>query len=137
MSINKKPKIGVGVYIRKDNKILFMLRKSSHGTGTWHPPGGKLEYKESFEECAIREVLEEVNLKIRNVKLMGVTNDIFEEDEHYITIHMVADYESGLEKIMEPDKCEDLKWFNWDNLPKPLFKSNENFLKLNINPFNF
>ncbi|NQU78099.1 NUDIX domain-containing protein [Candidatus Falkowbacteria bacterium] len=133
---DKQTRVGLGVLILKDNKVLFGKRKNSHGEGCWCAPGGHLEFGESFESCAARETLEEVDIKIKNIRLGTVTNDIFEkEDKHYITIIMVADYDSGEVKLMEPEKCEKWDWFSWDNLPEPLFLPEINLLKQGYNPF--
>ena len=62
-------------------------RKGSHGEGTWSVPGGHLEFGETIENCAKREVYEETGLVITDVTVAGITNDIFSEEEtHYITI---------------------------------------------------
>ena len=56
MAIEKSVKVGVGLYILNSNhQLLLGLRKSIHGNGTWCPPGGHLEYGESFEQAAVRE----------------------------------------------------------------------------------
>ena len=92
--MEKRPQVGIGVMVVKDNKVLLGKRKNSHGDGTWCFPGGHLEYKESWEECARRETLEETDLKIKNLKFGIATNDIFEkEDKHYITIIITSEYE--------------------------------------------
>ena len=49
-----KPKVGMGIMILKDGKILLGKRKNSHGSGEYAFPGGHLEYMESFEGCAKR-----------------------------------------------------------------------------------
>lgn len=123
-------RVGIGVCIFKDNKILLGKRKGSHGENTWCFPGGHLELKESWEECSIRETREETNLEIDNIKMIGVTNDIFEkEGKHYITIFMRADYKSGELVRMEPSKCEKWEWFKSNDLPKPLFLPILNYIK--------
>lgn len=133
--MEERPKIGVAVYILKDNKVLLLRRKGSHGEGTWCPPGGHLEFGESLEDCAVREALEETNVKIKNIRFGTATNDIFkEEKKHYITIHMIADYASGEAKIIEPGKCTDIGWFSWRALPKPLFLPVENLVKKGYSP---
>ena len=77
------PKIGIGVIIIKDNKVLLGKRKSSHGKNSWAPPGGHLEFNEQIEECAIRETKEETNLEIKNLRIGPITNDIHkDEDKH-------------------------------------------------------
>jgi len=125
-----RPKVGVGVYIfNSKNEILFLRRQGAHGEGSWCPPGGHLEFGESFVDCARREVFEEVGVKIKNVKFFGLTNDIFDEGKHYITIAMRAEIKSGKVKIMEPDKMTDLGWFHAKKLPKPLFLPVKNFFK--------
>lgn len=133
----KRPKVGIGVIIIKDGNILLGKRKNAHGEGSWSFPGGHLEFNETWEDCADRETMEETGLGITNIRFGTATNDIFKvEDKHYITIFMLADYHSGEARVMEPDKCEGWKWFNWDKLPRPIFLPIQNLLKKNYTPFN-
>lgn len=135
--MQNRPGVGVGVCIIKDGKILFGKRKNAHGEGDWCFPGGHLEFNESWEECAKRETLEETGIKIKNIRFATATNDLFlKEKKHYITIFMLADYDSGEVKIMEPDKCEKWDWFDWNEPPQPLFQSSLNLRKQNFDPFN-
>ena len=134
-AIQQRPKVGVGVIIVRDGKVLLGKRKGAHGAGSWSFPGGHLEFNESLEECAIRETAEETGVTIKNVKKLTFTNDIFEaEGKHYITCYMKADLDSGEVKIMEPNKCEEWAWFEWNKLPQPLFVPIQNLIKENINP---
>ena len=136
-SINA-PKVGVGVIIINDNKVLLGKRNNSLGDGTWAFPGGKLDYNESIEDCAMREVLEETGLSIKNIRQGPYTNDIFViEGMHYITVFVIADYDSGKPSVMEPNKCEVWEWFLWDDMPSPLFLPLQNLLEQGFNPFNY
>lgn len=97
-------------------------RKGAHGEGTWSVPGGHLEFGETIEEGAQREVREETGLEIGDIKIEGVTNDIFEEEgKHYITIWITSQWKQGEPHIKEPDKLLDLRWYNFDTLPEELF----------------
>lgn len=130
------PRVGLGICLLKDGKVLFGKRRNSHGDGSWCFPGGHLELNETFEQCARREVLEETNLKIKNIRFATITNDVFEgEGKHYVTIYMLADYDSGELTNMEPHKCEKWEWFDWDSPPNPLFLCQQNLIKSGFNPF--
>jgi 8-oxo-dGTP diphosphatase len=105
-------------------------RKNAHGAYTWSPPGGHLEFGESFEACAEREVLEETGLSIKNIRRYRITNDIFDkEDKHYVTLIMAADYTAGVPQLLEPHKCYVWQWFALDQLPDNLFLSMKNMMK--------
>ena len=119
--MSKEPKVGIGVIISREGKILLGKRISKHGHGQWAIPGGKLEYGESWEACAQREVAEETGLEVTNIENLKVINHIFDDGQHWIIIFMKADYVTGEAKNMEPDKCEGWEWFAWDNLPDNLF----------------
>jgi 8-oxo-dGTP diphosphatase len=116
-----RPKIGVGVLISHNEQYLLMKRKGAHGVGTWAPPGGHLEFGESVVECAKREAFEETNLQIKNVLFLTITEDIFAQEQHYITLWVAAEYDSGILKNNEPEKCEDIGWFTKDQFPQELF----------------
>ena len=132
----ERPKVGVGVLVRRNGKILMGERKASHGSGTWCPPGGHLEYGESFEECAQREVREETGLEIENIQFGAVTNDIFEkEQKHYVTIIMIADGLRDNPEVTEPDKWGRWEWFEWEKLPEPVFLSVQNAVNQGFDPF--
>lgn len=115
-------RVGIGVFVFKDGKFLMQKRQGSHGEGTWSLPGGHLEFGESFEETARREVKEESNLEIKNIRFGAVTNDHFvDEHKHYVTIWMLSDWAGGELKNMEPNKCTAQTWNTFDDLPEPLF----------------
>lgn len=117
------PRVGVAVFVWKDNKFLMGRRRGSHGHDTWSIPGGHLEYGESIDECASREVFEETNMRIKNIRLLTITNDIFkEEKKHYLTIWLEADWQKNTPKIKEPEKCVAQKWHTFRDLPAPLFE---------------
>jgi len=120
---SKRPKVGVAVVIWQGGKILMLKRHGSHGAGTWSIPGGHLEYEESWEACAKREVMEEVGINITNIRFFAATNDIFaDEGKHFISIWVECDLVSGEPKIMEPHKILDLQWCTLQDLPVPLFE---------------
>ena len=133
--LTKRPLVGVGAIVLREGKVLLGKRKSSHGEGTWCFPGGHLEFGEAPEECAIREVYEEAGITIKNVRRGPFTNDFFEQTQkHYITIYMIADFDEGEVRVMEPEKCEQWQWFSWNDLPQPLFLPLKNFRASRFNP---
>lgn len=131
-----RPFVGVAVIVTHNNKVLLGKRKGAHGAGAWAFPGGHLEFNESIEGCAVREVYEETGLSIKNCRFVTCTNDLFKDNnKHYVTLFVVCEYESGEPEIKEPDKCEEWKWFSWNEFPEPLFLSLKNLLNQGFNPF--
>lgn len=117
-----KTGVGVGVFVCKDGKFIMGQRKGAHGAGSWSVPGGWLEFGESFQDAAIREVKEETGMDIENVRFGAVSNNIFLDDNvHSVTIWMLSDWKKGEPTITEPDKFIDQKWVDFDSLPSPLF----------------
>lgn len=131
------PRVGVGVIIMRDDKVLFGKRKGSHGSGSWSFPGGHLEMYESFSGCAKRETMEETGLEIDVIReLPIVTNDFFKEDGmHYVTAYVRANYIVGEAEVLEKDKCEEWKWVDWDSLPEKLFIPVKNLKEGGYDPF--
>ncbi len=128
--MSKRPAIGVAVIVLKNGKCLLGKRINAHGSGTWAFPGGHLEFNESIQGCAEREVLEETGLSIKKTRFATCTNDIFrDEEKHYVTLFVVAEYASGDLELKEPDKCEKWDWFNWNEFPEPRFLPLENLLE--------
>lgn len=124
-----RPFVGTAVFVIRDGKFLFQQRRGSHGEGTWSTPGGYLEFGETLEQCAQREVREETGMEIKNVRIGAVTNDIFKNDgKHFVTVWLVSEWKSGEPLITEPDKCIKQQWVDFDSLPQPLFQPWEQFL---------
>lgn len=52
------------VLVRRANQVLLIHKKTGLGEGKVNGPGGKLEVGERWEECARREVMEELSLSL-------------------------------------------------------------------------
>lgn len=122
MEQQNKPKVGVGVMILKDDKVLFGKRKGSHGEGEYAFPGGHLEYMESFEDCAKREVKEECGIEIKNIRFQFLANVIKYVPKHYVHVGLLADWKNGEPEVLEPEKSEFWNWYEIDKLPQPMFE---------------
>ncbi len=127
--------VGFGVMILKDNKVLLGKRHEDpekadsllNGAGTWTMPGGKLDFGESFEQGAVREVLEETGIKIKNTSVICINNDIV-ETAHFITIGLLCTDFEGSPEVMEPDEITEWGWFDLEDLPSPLYFPSEKVL---------
>ncbi|MBI4363746.1 MAG: NUDIX domain-containing protein [Candidatus Doudnabacteria bacterium] len=119
----QKPKVGVGIMILKEEKILLAQRKSSHGAGEYAFPGGHLEYMESFEDCVKREIAEECGIQIKNIRFLFLANLKKYAPKHYVHVGLVADWAGGEPQILEPQKSEEWNWYSLDQLPDNLFET--------------
>lgn len=117
------PRVGIGVIVCNDlGEILLSKRQNSHGHNSFAPPGGHLEFFETIEDCSIREVEEEVGIRIESPEFIAITNDFFKEEEkHYISIFMKAKYQGCKVQNMEPHLSKEWCWYNINQLPKNLF----------------
>lgn len=118
-----KIRVGIGIMVFKDGKILLAKRKNAHGSGEYAFPGGHLEYMESFEQCARREIAEECGIKVKNLRFQILQNLKAYAPKHVVHIGLIGEWESGEPQILEPDKQESWDWYDMHNLPSPLFAS--------------
>ncbi len=124
MDFQKRPKIGVAVLVLHDGKILLGKRKGTHGAGMWEAPGGHLEYGETIEECAIRELKEETGLSTPSADVIDwVENPAKIGNRHYVTFFALVQSFSGTPTVCEKEKSEGWEWFSIENLPSPLFST--------------
>ena len=127
-------RVGVGVFVLYSSRessinprFLMGKRLNSHGSGTYALPGGHLEFGETPEECAAREVLEETGLEISDAKFLTATNDYMPaEEKHYVTIFMVCvrKSEEQVARVLEPHKCQSWGWFDWEGLKSDIDAQN-------------
>ncbi|KAI1496862.1 nudix domain-containing protein [Biscogniauxia marginata] len=118
-TVSPHPRVGVAALIRNaKGEFIMGKRKGSHGVGTWQFPGGHLEMGESLLACAERETLEETGLKVTGVKVVTITNDVFDNEKHYITIFVDCVMQDIYAKpeVLEPDKCESWHWVSWEEV---------------------
>ncbi len=118
-----RPTIGVGVLVWREKQLLLGKRLADNQDICWQFPGGHLENNESVIDCAVREVREETGLKVKSLRHLGFTNNTFVMGQRqYITLLVSCDYKSGVAQRLEPDKCEQWQWFDYQKLPATLFK---------------
>ncbi len=123
----KRFKITPAVYLVlvKDGKILLLRRcNTGHHDGEYSFVAGHLNGRETVRQAMAREAKEEADIKIKtdNLEIIHVMNrnsknnsvDIRERIDFFIK----AESWQGEPKNMEIDKCDDLSWFDLDNLPE-------------------
>lgn len=128
--------VGQGILIFNDNnRVLLMKRgkKAKNEVGWWTKPGGEIEYGETAMESVKREIKEELDVEVEIWGYCMHTDHIIKDDnQHWLAINFLGRIKSGELKNMEPHKCDELKWFNLNNLPEKLVQTTreaiENYL---------
>jgi ADP-ribose pyrophosphatase len=116
------PRVGVGVLIVDDRaQVLLTLRKLPPEAGCWSIVGGKLDYLETLQECAVREAFEEVGLEVAVDSLLCVTDHLLpHESQHWVSPPYLGRVLQGQARNCEPQKTSQVEWFALDNLPANL-----------------
>lgn len=116
--------IGVGAMVFDEQGRVFLAQrghKASNERGTWEFPGGKVSFGEKLADAITREFLEEYGMVIEVAELLGVNDHILlDEHEHWVSPTFLARHISGEPRILEPEKCTAIGWFQLDALPEPL-----------------
>jgi 8-oxo-dGTP diphosphatase len=111
---NSKPHFHVtaGV-ICKNNKILITKRpKGSHLEGLWEFPGGKQEKGESLKDCLVREIREELGLKIRAHQLLLTVKHEYHNKVIFLHVFNCIPL-AGKPKAL---KSQEIRWVHPDEL---------------------
>lgn len=129
---------GVEVVVFRKNKLLLGKRKGGYMSGTWGLPGGHLEHGEKLKDCATRELYEETGIKGRNLIFAGIHNWIQKKGgRHYLFTVFKMESIKSEPKIMEPSKCSEWKWFDFDKLPKNICSPHKRDLEIFLKNKNF
>ena len=112
---SRKDRVRVIVY-RDDGDILLVKNRFSRQK--WALPGGGVNRNESYEQAAVRETLEEIGLKIYNLRYLGKVNS--HESYAKFSVRVFAAHASNCDikcnfEIMEA------WWFNRDHLPEEYY----------------
>lgn len=99
--------------VLKNDKIL-MAHNSGFVANRYSVIAGFLEPGETLEECAEREIMEEVGLKVKNIKYFGSQPWPFPNS---MMIGYIAEYDSG-EILVDGVEITEADWYDAKNLPE-------------------
>ncbi|EOC0419356.1 NAD(+) diphosphatase [Cronobacter malonaticus] len=100
------------VAIRRDDKIL-LAQHTRHRNGVYTVLAGFVEVGETLEQAVAREVMEESNIRIKNLRY--VTSQPWPFPQSLMTA-FTADYDSGDIRI-DTKELIDAGWYRYDQLP--------------------
>ena len=83
------PLVGVGAIILDANRVVLVRRGHPPALGQWSLPGGIVELGETMGEAIVREVEEEVGLKIEVIQLISVLDWILLDAAGAVEFHYV------------------------------------------------
>lgn len=110
--VPQKDRVRVIVY-RDDGKILLV--RSRFSRQEWALSGGGVKHNESYEQAAVRETLEEIGLKIHNLRYLGKANSYESYAKFSVRVFVAhaSDYDIKCNfEIMEA------RWLNMNYLPE-------------------
>lgn len=101
----------VGVVCLRGEEVLLIKRGTPPRLGQWSVPGGRLEWGETLQSAALRELKEETGVDAELLGLIDVIDGVFparpggEITRHYVLIDYAARWTGG-EPVAGDDAAE-------------------------------
>lgn len=114
----------VWVIVKNDDGEYLLLRRQNTGweDGLYTTPSGHVEMMEPPSVAGIREVFEETGLRVLPEGLRHVDTPYCKSSDgsetERVQFFFEASLYSGNPSNMEPNKCDDINWFDAEKLPQ-------------------
>ena len=114
---DQKPRLTSAVLVIKDNKFLLAERNKENRNGYWVIPGGGVEFGETIQEAAIREIKEETNLDVEIIKFIGSYESINVPGKYHSVIffHLARPKHTNIEAKKDVSQA---KFFSIEEIKK-------------------
>jgi 8-oxo-dGTP diphosphatase len=131
LETNSQPRVGAGVLlVDESGRVLLTLRKFPPEAECWSIVGGKVDFLETVQGCAIREAREEVGLRIAIERLLCVTDHLLpDERQHWVSPAYLGRILEGKARNCEPQKTREVRWFGIHELPHNLTMTARNAIE--------
>jgi mutator protein MutT len=104
--------VSAGLIFREGKLLVTQRRADAHLGGLWEFPGGKREAGETFEECLVRELREELGVEVKVEKLFESVTHTYPEK----TVHLKFFICEVIAGEPMPLGCAQLKWVSRSEL---------------------
>ncbi len=101
-------------FIIEDSKLL-LVHNIKHGLRI-EPPGGKVQAGESFEDCAVREVCEELGIEVEIIDLFSTHDIETPEGPFHVELYRCRILSGTPQKDLEPGKIGGFEWYTYEEL---------------------
>jgi len=110
--------VTVHLFFMRENQILLARRyNTGYRDGEYSVPAGHLDGNETVIAAGIREAKEEVDVEIKasDMTFSSVMHRL--EGDERVDFFVQVHHWDGKIVNAEPEKCDDLRWINTDELP--------------------
>ena len=107
-------KVIVGGIIEKEGKYLLGQEAKKKCYEKWNFPAGHLDFNESLEQGAIREIKEETGCDVKLDGVCYVANRILEDDLFVMIVFNAKLINENIE--FDKEEILDVKWFDYDEI---------------------
>ena len=114
MEESKIMKVIVGGIIEKEGKYLLVQEAKKKCYEKWNFPAGHLDFNESLEQGAIREIKEETGCDVKLDGVCYVANRILEDDLFVMIVFNAKLINENIE--FDKEEILDVKWFDYDEI---------------------
>jgi 8-oxo-dGTP diphosphatase len=130
------PRASVAAIVTNGQQILVGRRIVKPRESCWQLPGGWMQSGESPIMAVNRELYEETNLVFDNPNLDAITNNVFPEGTHSVTLCFKGKCLNPAElAVRESDKCESWHWIDWQNIEGNIFLPLKLLIEAGYHPF--
>lgn len=117
MTHPKQPRVRVAVVLPQGDRLL-MVRHRKGDNRYWLLPGGGLDYGETFEQCAAREVREETGLEIEAKRVLYISEAICPEGtRHIVNVFMLGEIKGGALQVGDEEILDGAEFVSFEDLP--------------------
>lgn len=115
--------VGVRVMMIRNNQVLLVRHTYQDG---WFMPGGGVKRKETFEQAARREALEEVGAQLKNICLIGIYSNFAAWKSDHNIVFLANDF--AVDPVHNREIVES-RFFPLDSLPEKLWPGHRSRLE--------